>query len=144
MTETMLVGIDGSEGARRAAEFALDRAKASGSRLVVAFVIDWSPYQFLTPEELEARPTQYKMELERAQTMILDPLVNALDADGIELETRVRHGHVADVLVEFARELGASQIFIGRHGHARGLRHFFGSVVNSLVQASPVPITVVP
>jgi nucleotide-binding universal stress UspA family protein len=77
VAQIMLVGINGSEGAQRAAEFALDRAKASGSRLVVAFVVEWSFYQFLTPEELEARPKQYKMEIERAETMVLDPLVNA-------------------------------------------------------------------
>ena len=51
---TFLVGVDGSEGAQRAAQFAAKRARAEGFLLILAHVVDWSPYEFLTPEEVQA------------------------------------------------------------------------------------------
>jgi len=144
MTDTMLVGVDGSESSRRAADFAAARARAGSARLVVAYVIEWSPYTFNTPEENEVRHKRREEEIERAQTQVLDPLVAELRATGIEVEGVVRHGHAAEVLGGLAREFGAAQIFIGRVGHSRIAALLFGSVTATLVQISPVPVTVVP
>jgi nucleotide-binding universal stress UspA family protein len=56
----------------------------------------------------------------------------------------VRHGHPAQVLVDVAREVGAEQLYIGRRGVSTLSALLFGSVAGSLVQISPVPVTVVP
>lgn len=143
MTDTMLVGVDGSESSRRAADFAALRAKASGARLVVAYVIEWSPYTFNTPEENEQRHKRREEEIARAQAH-LAPLLKELKAAGVEVEGVVRHGHAADTLSALAREHGAAQIFIGRRGVSSIAAMLFGSVAGSLVQISPVPVTVVP
>lgn len=144
MTDTMLVGVDGSESGRRAADFAAARARAAGARLVVAFVIEWSPYTFNTPEENEQRHKRREEEIERATSHVLDPLVDELRASGLEVEGVVRHGHPAEVLSGLAQEHGAEQIFIGRRGTSRIAALLFGSVAGTLVQVSPVPVTVVP
>jgi len=143
MTDIMLVGVDGSESSRRAADFAALRAKASGARLVVAYVIEWSPYTFNTPEENEQRHKRREEEISRAEAH-LAPLLSELRAAGVEVEGVVRHGHAADTLSALAREHGAAQIFIGRQGVSRIAAMLFGSVAGSLVQISPVPVTVVP
>jgi len=144
MTDTLLVGIDGSEGGRRAANFAASRAQASNAGLVVAYVIEWSPYTFNTPEENEKRHKRREEEIERAQTQVLDPLVASLQSAGIDVEGMVRHGHAAQVLTDIAQETGASQIFIGRRGLSKMQVLLFGSVAGTLVQISTVPVTVVP
>ena len=144
MTDTMLVGIDGSEASRRAAEFAATRARAGRARLVAAYVIEWSPYTFNTPEENEQRHKRREEEIERARTQVLDPLVATLRSSGLEVEGVVRHGHAAQVLSDLAVEHGAAQIFIGRRGISAIAAMLFGSVAGSLVQVSPVPVTVVP
>jgi nucleotide-binding universal stress UspA family protein len=144
MTQTLLVGVDGSEGSRRAAEFAATRAKLTGARLVIAFVIEWSPYTIYTHEELETRHRDREDEIRRAQTRILDPLASSLGSKGVEAETLVRHGHASRVLVDLAEELNTVQIYIGRRGHETLKELLFGSTVSNLVQASPVPVTVVP
>lgn len=144
MTDTMLVGVDGSESGRRAADCAAARARAAGARLVVAFVIEWSPYTFNTPEENEQRHKRREEEIERARTHVLDPLVGELRASGLEVEGVVRHGNPAEVLGGLAQEHGAAQIFIGRRGMSRIAALLFGSVAGSLVQVAPVPVTVVP
>ena len=144
MTDTMLVGVDGSESSRRAADFAAARARAGDGRLVLAYVIEWSPYTFNTPQENEVRHKRRLEEIERAKTQVLDPLIAELRASGVEVEGAVRHGHAAEVLSGLAREFGAAQIFVGRLGHSRIAALLFGSVAVGLVQISPVPVTVVP
>lgn len=144
MTETMLVGVDGSDSSRRAADFAAARARAGNARLVVAYVIEWSPFTFNTPEENEQRHRRREEELARAQTQVLDPLVRELKAAGLEVEGVVRHGHAAEVLAGLAKEFGTGQIFVGRRGQSTIASLLFGSVAGTLVQISPVPVTVVP
>jgi len=144
MTDTMLVGVDGSDSGRRAVDFAMARAKASAAQVVVAYVIEWSPYTFNTPEENEARHKRREEEVERAQTQVLDPLVAALRDSGVAVDSVVRHGHPAEVMCGLANELGATQIFIGRRGTSKVAALLFGSVAGSLVQVAPVPVTVVP
>ncbi len=144
MSDAMLVGIDGSEGSRRAAEFAAHRAKRSGAHLVVVYVIEWSPYTFNTPEENDVRHKRREEEIERAQTQVLNPMVEALKSKGVDVEGIVRHGHAAEVLTGLAKENSVVQIFIGRLGQSTLKSLLFGSVAGHLVQTSPVPVTVVP
>lgn len=142
--ETFLVGTDGSECARRAAEFAAERAKDLDATLIVLAVVEWSRYAFYTPEELESRPVAKKEEIEQANSQVLAPLKTHLELGKVSVKTLVRHGHAADVLDKVAREEGASQIFIGRHGRSRLETALFGSVTHRLLQLSSVPVTVVP
>ncbi len=144
MTGTFLLAVDGSEPAARAAEFAKMRAKAGKARIVVAYVIEWSPYSFNTPEENEERHKRREEEIAKAKSQVLDPLVASLQGEGLEVEGVVRHGNVSEVLSELASENGACQIFIGRRGLSKVKAMLFGSVAGTLVQISPVPVTVVP
>lgn len=144
MTDTFLVGIDGSEPGQRAVDFAAARAKAGDAKLVVVYVIEWSPYTFNTPEENEVRHKRREEEIDRAKGQVLDPLMASLKSGGTDAEGIVRHGHAAEVLSSLAGETGACQIFIGRRGLSRVQSLLFGSVAGTLVQISPVPVTVVP
>lgn len=83
MAETLLIGVDGSEGSTRAVQFAAARARLSGARLVVAYVIEWSPYSFMTPEELEERHKRHDEEIAKAQTQVVDPIVASLKDQGL-------------------------------------------------------------
>jgi nucleotide-binding universal stress UspA family protein len=141
---TFMVGVDGSEGAKRAAAFAAKRARAEGARLVVAHIVDWSPYEFLTPEELSERPVEMKEEIEEAMAGILRPLEAEIGGEGLELELVVKHGHPSERLCEYAERQQVDQVFTGRRGRSRMRSLLFGSVSGSLVQMCPVPITVVP
>ena len=144
MNDTVLVGVDGSDASRRAAEFAVARARLTGARVVMACVIEWSPYTIYTHEELEVRHEERGAEIERARARVLDPLVGSLRRDGVEVETLVRHGHASRVLIDLIQELGACQLFVGRLGQSTLMERLFGSTVTNLVQVSPVPVTVVP
>jgi nucleotide-binding universal stress UspA family protein len=122
------------------------RARASGARLVVAFVYEWSRYDFLTPEDLETRHRDRQEEIERSRREIIAPMIEEIKATagGLAAEGIVRHGHAAESLSILAEEVGAVQIFIGRRGVSKFSNLLFGSVASNLVQLSPVPVTVVP
>lgn len=144
MSEKFVVGFDGSDAAKRALDFAVDRAKALGGSVVVAHVLEWSPYSFLTPTELEERHKRRREELERAETALMKPVVDGLSSAGVSIESAIKYGNIAEQLGEIASEAGASQIVIGRNGHSGIGSRVFGSVAGSLVQIAPVATTVVP
>ncbi|MEX0969772.1 MAG: universal stress protein [Paracoccaceae bacterium] len=144
MTERIVVGFDASAAARRAVDHALASAKGAGAQIVLAHVLEWSPYSFLTKEEVEERHARRTEELERANAAIMAPLVAELAAAGITVETEIRYGHVADTLIAIANEHKAGSIVAGRTGGAGLAARLFGSVAGTLAQVSPVPVTIVP
>jgi nucleotide-binding universal stress UspA family protein len=139
-----MVGTDGSDAATRAAKYAVASAKARQAKLVIACVIDWSPYDLLTPDELEKRSAAKQKEIDQAQAKIIAPLLASLESEGVTIDTVIRHGHPTRTLEKLAHELGIEQIFVGRHGQSRIERALFGSVASNLVQIASVPVTVVP
>ncbi len=144
MSEKILVALDGSDGGRRALNAAVDHARFTKSKLLLAYVIDWSPYSFHTPEELSERHKRRESEIQRANDSVLHPEASALADSGVPVETVVRHGKIAETLVELSEEHNASQIYIGKLGESRMRSMIFGSVTAALVQTSSVPVTVVP
>lgn len=144
MSQKFVVGVDGSDSASRTLDYAVSQAKAQGASLVIAHVLEWSPYSFLTPEELEERHMRRKQELERAETALLKPLVERLKSSGVKVETELKYGHIADTLCAIAKDAGADQILVGRSGQSGVASRLFGSVAGSLAQSAPVPVTIVP
>jgi len=139
-----VVAVDGSDGGIKAAKYALEKAAHAAAELKILHVLEWSPYSFLTPEELAERHKRRGEELQRAQTAICDPIVKILGTTSTPISTEVRYGHVTEVIAKYTKEVGASQIFIGRHGGGQLTSRVFGSVPSSLIQISDVPVTVVP
>jgi nucleotide-binding universal stress UspA family protein len=110
----------------------------------VAYVVPWSQYTVQTIEDNERRPVTKEREVREAHATIVDPLVEALVADGVKAEAVVRHGHPADTLCTIAEERGASHLLVGRVGQSRVRTLLFGSTPGNLIQIATVPVTVVP
>jgi len=144
MTKKVLVAVDGSESGERAIKYAAEAASQSGDTLVLAYVIDWTPYSFHTAEELAERHRRRESEISRAQESLLQPAANRIQNQGIQVEMVVRHGHIGETLSEIGREYEVRQVYIGRRGESRMSAMLFGSVTASLIQTSSVPVTVVP
>lgn len=144
MKNTFLLAVDGSAGSDRAISFAADRAKRGDASVIVAYVIEWSPYSFNTPEENAERHKRREEELTRANDSIVAPVVERLKKEGLEVSSEVRHGHTSQTLADLAKDHDAAQIFIGRRGESGLKSMLFGSVTANLVQTSSVPVTVVP
>ena len=143
MTDTFIVGYDGSESSKRAVNFAAARAKSTGAKLHLVHVLEWSAYSFHTPEELAERHMRREQELDRANA-ILKPAVDDLTKAGHVATCESRHGHVGEILCGIAKDMGAVQVIVGRAGGSGLANRLLGSLAITLVQASPVPVTVVP
>ena len=144
MSSVLMVGVDGSNCGERAVEFAARRAKNSGARLYITYIIEWSPFTFSTAMENAERHQRREEEIQRAHSEIVDPIVDRLKAEGLEVEGLVRHGHVADTLNSLAKSKGVVNIILGRQGTSRLKAHVFGSVGSRLVQSAECAVTVVP
>lgn len=144
MSNSVLVAVDGSEGGERALRYAAQRAKLGGARIIVAYVIEWSPYTFNTPEENAERHMRREQEIDKAASSVVAPAEALLTAEGIDCETVVLHGPPAETLIRLADKHDVQQIVVGRRGQSGIKSLIFGSVAGSLIQTSPVPVVVVP
>ena len=144
MSETILVGIDGTEENRRAVDYAVNWAKKSKATLILAYVIKWSPYTFQTAEENERRHKRKVEDIKFVHERVLDPMLESLESEGVEITGVVRHGQVADSLLYIAKKHGATDIVVGRIGESGLKTLIFGSVVAKLIQLSHIPVTIVP
>jgi len=139
-----VVACDGSQASIRALQFAVNQARASDASILIAHVLEWSPYSFLTPEEIEERHKRRNEELARAKDALVDGLVASVSSEGLEVDSVIRYGHVAKTLVEIAEQEAAAQIFIGRMGDGSFTSRVFGTVAATLAEIAPVPCTIVP
>lgn len=144
MSSVLMVGVDGSECGNRAVDYAADRARQSGAKIFITYVIEWSPFTFSTALENAERHQRREEEIQRAHSEIVDPVVERLSAEGFDVEGLVRHGHVADTLNDLAKSKGAVNIILGRQGTSKLKAHVFGSVGSRLVQSAECAVTVVP
>lgn len=144
MSSVLMVAVDGSKCGERAVEFAARRAKNSGARLYITYIIEWSQFTFSTAMENAERHQRREEEIQRAHSEIVDPVVERLRAEGLDVEGLVRHGHVADTLNSLAKSKGVVNIILGRQGTSKLKAHVFGSVGSRLVQSAECAVTVVP
>ncbi len=144
MCNSVLVAVDGSEGGARALEYAKDRAKLGGAKIIVGYVIECAPYTFNTPEENAERHMRREQEIEKATTSVVAPAEAMLTSEGVACETVVQHGAPAETLLKLAEKHDVKQIVIVRRGQAGIKNLIFGSVAGNLIQTSPVPVVVVP
>lgn len=140
--ELYVVGYEG--GDRTVVDYAAKRARKAGAKLHIVHILEWSPYSFLTPEEIEERHKRRNEELVRAREVLLDPLIRELAAEGVQADGELRFGSVVDLLAEIAEETKAEMIFVGRAGASSLSARVFGSVPIGLAQAAPVPVVIVP
>ncbi len=139
MKPVLMVGIDCSECGDRAVKYAIQQARLTDARLIIVHIIEWSQFSFSTVEENAQRHKRREEELQRAHGEIIDPIVARLQAEGLEVQGLVRHGHVADTLERLARKHEVTNIILGRNGKSMFKKHVFGSVGAHLVQAADVP-----
>ena len=144
MTVKLVVGMDGADTGDRALAHAKELAKLIGDcELVIAYVIEWSPFTFQTPEENATRHKRREEELATANERVIDPAIAGLTDEGFKASGVVRHGDVAETLNAITVEQKAAQIVVGRKSESGFAKRIFGSSTQNLVMHADVPVTVV-
>ena len=78
----LLVAVDGSETGKRVINYAVASIRATTSSIVLAYIIEWSPYNILTPREVAERQQKRESEEAGVEESILGPEANELRAVG--------------------------------------------------------------
>ena len=138
--EVFVVAYDGTD--QQVVDFAVDRAMKEGAQLLIVHVLEWSPYSFLTTEELVERHKTRKQEMTRANETIMKPILEKARQAGAAVDGAVRYGHVVDIICSIAEEKNAAMIFVGRSSSLS--TRVFGSAASGLAQSAPVPTVIVP
>lgn len=120
----VLVALDASEAASNAARLAVDLASRDDGRVFLAHVVEHDAGEAAQAQAL-AEAASYA-------------LTSGVAADSAEL-----HGDPVDALLIAAETRHANLIAIGAQGRASGPFRM-GSVAESIVRTSPVPVLVVP
>jgi len=140
--ETVVVGIDGSAGARAALEFAAREATLRGARLRIVCAWEIPPAVYaggFAPGLDQATLEGFQ---EGAEMIVREAVAAAKEVQpGIECEGKAVQGQPAEVLLEAAR--GADLIVVGNRGHGGFASLLLGSVSHQVVQHATSPVTVV-
>jgi nucleotide-binding universal stress UspA family protein len=138
MYRKMLVANDGSPGAAKALESALELAK----RLNV-------PLTMVCVEDLERFPAVVDVvaEAQRDRTSAFDTVVASAktlaQAQGVEFEARIVAGHPVPTIVDFVERGGYDLLVVGYLGHSALYEHLIGSTADRLIAVAPCTVTVV-
>ena len=139
----ILVPVDGSETAYTAVKQATALAQAFGSQVTLVEVLTLDPY--IAAEYITAKQTNEFIE--RARAAIVANLSEAkakFEEQGISVNTLVLEGQVISrEIVKSAQTLQADLIVMGSHGRTGIKKLFLGSVAQSVLAETDVPVMVV-
>jgi len=127
---TILVPTDGSTAARDAAENAIRLAERHDSTIHALYVIDMGEMGYVatpsdireTRERIESKGLKYTREIEEL-----------VEGEGLECVTEVRAGIAAETIVEYADEIDAELIVMGKRGRSDPDKPAFGTITNRVI-----------
>ena len=141
MANRLLVPVDGSDPADAALEFALE--EYPDADITVLSVTDPTDVGY---GSIEAAPSTFEHLQESAEErtqQVLDEATARAAEHGVDVTTETVVGMPSRAIVEWAENNDVDSIVIGSHGRRGVTRVLLGSVAESVVRRSPVPVTVV-
>ena len=140
---TVIVGVDGSVGARAALEFAMDEAALRDSGLRVIAVVQLPAYGITAMAGFVPPPPDVLVEdVRKAVQQHVDDIVAAREGNvGGPIAVEVLEGQPGQVLCDAAGD--ADLLVVGHHGHDSVAGGLLGSVGLHCVLHARSPVTVV-
>jgi nucleotide-binding universal stress UspA family protein len=134
---TIAIGLDGSEGAKKAIPFAVELARRDGAKLILAHVEEDIPGKGGGPIRLNEDEVQAEIKRQAEE----------LTADGVETTVRMTNvflGGPAPAIAKIADEADADLIVVGTRGQSTVVGVVLGSVAQRLLHLAHQPVLVVP
>jgi nucleotide-binding universal stress UspA family protein len=139
MFRKILVGNDGSDGARKALHAALTLAARDGAELHEISVEEHLPrYGALMGEVVEA-----KQEARDFFRRVTQDAEAAAATQGLRLTSHVVPGHPVEAITKFAQDGGFDLLIVGFTGHSNIFGRIWGGTSQNLVRLSPCTVLVV-
>jgi nucleotide-binding universal stress UspA family protein len=137
MYEDVLIPTDGSEGAKRGVEYAIDIASKYGATVHTLYVVDERIYggtPALSSDEL------FLEELENRGDEALDEVEAKAKEFDLEVARACKRGVPHEVILEYTDEHDIDLIVMGRHGQAEHGHPHIGSCTDRVVRLADVPV----
>ncbi len=148
MFSKILYPTDFSEVAGKALAYIKKLREAGCGEVMILHVIDereiqgivaWSSISGNWPvdldSELKKREQHHLAELKK--------IARELEEGGCQVKAIVREGHPAQEILKLAEEEKADAIIIGSHGKSNLKEMLLGSVSESVIRKSPIPVLVI-
>ena len=138
MFETILLAVDGSEHAEKAAELAAQLARAGNDEVVVIHVTELLPSRYQVQPGVDYEFDKDAIELARGYAA-------DMEADGLKARVELRHsqyGHIARGVTNLADELDAGLIVMGSRGRSDLSALLLGSVAHKVLHLSRRPVLI--
>ncbi|WP_343218109.1 universal stress protein [Haloplanus sp.] len=141
--DRILVPTDGSDGVERAIDHALEEAATHDATIHGLYVLSTDSYAGLAMESSWERVDRLLREDAKAAVARIHELADQKDAS-VEVETVMIEGNPSREIVRYSENEGCDLIVMGTHGRGGIDRLLLGSVAESVIRASSVPVTTVP
>lgn len=142
MIEHILVAVDGSEGARKAAAFARNLGKELGSKLTVLLVLEPIPMVSVGFADIYGLARRQPTDEELAHLQkALDEAAADYPADRVE--KIIDYGTAADTICRVAESKNADLIIVGARGLGAVGRLLIGSVSDRVVHTAKRNVMVI-
>jgi nucleotide-binding universal stress UspA family protein len=129
MPRSIVVGTDGSAPADEAVRQATDMANREGARL---HLVTAYPDPQMIRERMTGGAHAETVDLREVAEALLKRAARDALAKGVDVETHVREGDPADVIIDVANEQQADLIVVGSRGLTGIKRFLLGSVSNKV------------
>lgn len=148
----VLIGLDYNPTAQKIAETGFSLAKAMGAEVLLIHVISDPAYYSSTAYSPIMGFGGY-MGLNFSQSGIIDELKKAsedfLDQSkkhlgDTSIQTLVKEGDVAEIILDVAKESGADMIVLGSHSQKWLSAIIMGSATQKVLYHSPIPLLIIP
>ncbi|MGA2184218.1 MAG: universal stress protein [Bryobacteraceae bacterium] len=139
MYRHILIANDGSDGALRALDAAIELASALGARLHMISVEEALPKHAETIDEIEEEKEEEDSYFGKVAAYAWAKAVKR----NIELQCTVVRGHEVKSIVDFARENGCDLLVVGFMGHSRLYDRIWGGTSQNLARLAPCSVLVV-
>lgn len=138
MFERILLAVDGSEHALRAAKVAADLARCMKAELRIVVVYAPIPPYLGEPNLQRA----INSRLDEAHT-ILQKAVETVGDIPVEIHTELLEGDAAEAIIEVAKTRNSDLIVMGSRGLGRLAGLLLGSASQKVVSHAPCPVLIV-
>ncbi|MCM8746217.1 universal stress protein [Thermomicrobium sp. CFH 73360] len=139
MYRKILVGFDGSDGAKAALRHAIELARRFGAELWSLSVIETPHWATATVGEVDEQRRLIEEELERLQQAARTQAAEF----GLEIHAVTRLGHPAQLLVQEAQRGNFDLLVIGHSGRSGVWGVFLGTTADKVVRHAPCSVLVV-
>ena len=143
MSGRVVVGVDGSETAKKAVRWAAREASLRGLKMQLVSVWEIPMYSYAFGYGIAEIPDEMQKGLiERAEEILAIALDEArAEARDVEIETHAIEGQAANVLLDVAE--GADLLVVGSRGLGGFRELLLGSVSQQCSQHAPCPVVIV-